>query len=202
MSTPLMLTPAAPSRYRQLVTRPLLFILALLCVVPLFNKEPSPAPPAIARSHPGNTLTFKSYLRSHFPLPDALANDLGEELASQPHLWLSVGDAQMMDGATAALAMMVRKLNQEREAKMERRTELVVLCLDLSCLSKAEERGWFAYGGFRGGVPIRMVGGAKEWFKVAGESWIKARLRMKLTFCSARCARCASFGSRRFLCGF
>ncbi|ORY75961.1 hypothetical protein BCR35DRAFT_353484 [Leucosporidium creatinivorum] len=169
MSTPMLLAPVAPSRYRQLVIRGLLSLLALVCVLHLTKRTSSP-PPSIAKSHPGSTLTFKSYLKAHFPISAPLSDDLGEELAqdARPHLWLTVADAQMMDGPTAGLQMMIRKLNQEREAKMERRTELVVLCLDTGCLSKAEERGSYAYGGFRGGVPIRMVGGPREWFKVAG----------------------------------
>jgi len=169
MSSSLLIAPVAPSRYRQLVTRGLLALLALVCVLHFTSSKPPSAPPSIAKSHPGNTLTFKSYLKAHFPLSAPLSDDLGEELA-RPHLWLTVADAQMADGPAAGLQMMVRKLNQEREARIERTTELVILCLDSGCLSKAEERGWFAYGGFRGGVPIRMVGGPKEWFKVAGES--------------------------------
>ncbi|KAH8920188.1 hypothetical protein BT69DRAFT_1336709 [Atractiella rhizophila] len=102
-----------------------------------YSPSPSTKTPALADQHlttsrPGES--FPAYLERLWPAR-----------YPQPYFWLTIADSYWIDHGTAHLEHFIRwTLNFEEE----RKTRLIVLCVDEECMCRAEERGWFAFGGF------------------------------------------------------
>lgn len=126
--------------------------------------ERFPAPPpnsSLALKSKSTTSRFSKYLQ--------LSNQV-EEREPAPHIWLTLSDKKWINTGTAALQQFLIQLNQERSHQaskskikgarrhdLERRTELVVLCLDEECVQACKLRGMFCYGGYQWSRPKQIL---------------------------------------------
>ncbi|KAH8930420.1 hypothetical protein BT69DRAFT_1275490 [Atractiella rhizophila] len=150
------------NRIAHFIRRPLSILLLLPLVPTLFVllRPPSTSGPTVPLTSPVSlNSTFPpclppvcspisspqeslvTYLSSRFPPPSS---------PSWPHLWITLADEYWIDKGAANLHYFVyERLN----AEWERRTELVMMCMDEVCLKKCEERGWWCFGGWMEGRP-------------------------------------------------
>ncbi|KAM0746302.1 hypothetical protein T439DRAFT_384308 [Meredithblackwellia eburnea MCA 4105] len=132
--------------------------------------------PSLPRAALGQNETFTDYLDARWPditPPEEAANTFPSSKLSTsalpPHLWITLAGSNYVDTGLAALNSFVDQLNEERAVKFgrkARRTVVVALCLDESCVQLCDERKYYCWGGYEYTRPEQIL--QATWPKLAG----------------------------------
>lgn len=105
----------------------------------------SPFPTAVVEFNK-STATFPEFLEKRFPL----------SAPNSPHIWMTLG-GDNWETQIHSQQLFVDELNAARSLEKEKRTEIVVLCIDRQCMNYCEKNRIYAWGGYEFNRPEALL---------------------------------------------